>query len=304
MNISIVPNEQIDKEKWDRINWATNSRSAVYNSTPYLDALSPGWEAVVINDYETFVALPKKSKLGLKVYGNPPFLQKLAIIGNGSAEHLDAVEAVIRRLRLVHLSFDAPYFRGIEPRVRNNYFIDLSAAYPELAKRYKSNCKASIKSAGKHGLKVERLEDHTVTFRGFEESFGEVSAYKAAHFDALSLFLDHNRDLFDCYGVLDATGEVVYSAIILEDACRYYYLVSGARPRYRHLLPTYFFMDWFLRQHSGQPGRIFDFEGSDIPAVAFYFQRYGPELEHYYTYYLNNYYFPLKQLLHKKFKQS
>lgn len=304
MNIRIVPNEQVDKERWDRINWTTNRKSAVYNSTRYLDVLSPGWEAVIINDYEAFTALPKKTKMGLTVYGNSPFLQKLAIIGNSNEVNAAAIGRMIGKLKLTHLSFDARYFNYSVPQVRNNYYIDLSEGYEAIARKYKGNGRASIRSARKNGLRVERLQDYTITFSGFREGFGEVSSYKTEHFDRLSVFLQQNGDLFDCYGVLNEEGEVVYSAIILKDAFRYYYLVSGARPQYRHLYPTYFFMDWFLQQHAGQEERIFDFEGSDIPSVAFYFQRYGPELEQYYTYYRNNYFFPLKQILNKKFKQS
>lgn len=303
MNVRIVVHEQIDKEKWDRINGAENRKASVYNSTAYLDALSPGWDAIVVNDYEAFTALPKKAKMGLTVYGNPPFLQKLSIIGDRSEANAAAIGRIIGQLKLTHLSFDEAYFGYAKPRIRNNFYIDLSATYETIAANYKSGGKASVKKAGMCGLRVVRLDDYRLTFDGFGESFSEVSSYKPAHFEQLAFFLDSQPDMFDCYGVLNEAGEVVFSAIILKDAFRYYYLVSGARPQYRHLYPTYFFMDWFLQQHAGEKGRIFDFEGSDIPSVAFYFQRYGPETEHYYTYYRNNYFFPLKQLLDKKLKQ-
>lgn len=300
MKIQLLNNTQIDKVKWNALNNATNTIAAVYNSSAYLDALSPNWEALIINDYDVALALPYKQKACLKLYSNPVFLQKLSIIGKPSQEHLQLLQKELERIKLFQLSLDYRYFNAFQCKQRNNYYIDLSLSYDILLKAYKSDAKVNVRKSKTFGLKVERLPDFRFTFESYKKTYGHLNGYTLSHFNALALFLEQQPNAYDCYAVYNAQQQIVYSVILLKDAHRYYYLMSGAQKEFQSLRPTYFFIDWFLQEHAQQTGKIFDFEGSDLPNVAFYFERYGAELEHYYQYYQNKLSFPLQKILDKK----
>lgn len=301
MELKTLPNHKIDKKRWHHLNEGSNITCAIYNSPAYLDVMASGWEAIVINNYETALALPFKKKMGLKVYGMPPFVQKMAIIGHQSEEHIRAIQEALFKNKLVHLAFDKPYFPDFEYKKRNNYCIDLRSGYENILHNYRPNCKNILNKAKKNNLRVEVLEDFKITLKAFKKTYGAVSRYKEGQFDVLTHFLLQHPEKYTCYGVLTQDNQIAYSAIILQDTHRYYYLMSGADKDFRDLNATYFFIDWFLNRHAGQD-KTFDFEGSDIPSVAFFFQRFGPVSEPYYNYFVNNHIFPIKQILDQKLK--
>jgi hypothetical protein len=62
---------------------------------------------------------------------------------------------------------------------------------------------------------------------------------------------------------------------------------------------TYFFIDRMIQRFAGQRA-LFNFEGSDIPSVAQFYQSFSPDIEYYYRFYINRYPFPLKKLIDKR----
>ena len=69
-------NKEIDHEQWD--NCISNSGYAKpYAYSWYLDIMSPGWEALVDDDYDSVFPIPSYIRFGLQYASTPPFLQQL-----------------------------------------------------------------------------------------------------------------------------------------------------------------------------------------------------------------------------------
>jgi len=53
----------------------------VFAQSFYLNATSPNWDALILNDYETVFPLPIKSKFGFTYLSQPPFTSQLGTFG-------------------------------------------------------------------------------------------------------------------------------------------------------------------------------------------------------------------------------
>ena len=99
-NISYLPQQQIDKTKWDNcINGSSNG--LIYARSYYLDITAPGWNALVLNDYEAVMPLPTRKKWIFSYLFEPPMTPILGVFGNQVSgtlvnAFLQAIPATIR----------------------------------------------------------------------------------------------------------------------------------------------------------------------------------------------------------------
>ena len=70
---------EIDKSKWDNT-VSCSDFSLPYFFSWYLDVVSPGWEALIAEDYSYIMPLTVKIKCGIKYVIQPPFTQQLGVI--------------------------------------------------------------------------------------------------------------------------------------------------------------------------------------------------------------------------------
>src|ERR1700759_1778470 len=74
--ISYLSHSDIDKLRWDAcISHA--QYSIIYGYSWYLDMVSPGWDALVDDDYQSVFPLTWKKKFGLYYLSQPNFAQHL-----------------------------------------------------------------------------------------------------------------------------------------------------------------------------------------------------------------------------------
>lgn len=92
---------------------------------------------------------------------------------------------------------------------------------------------------------------------------------------------------------------MVYQCLCLKDDNRIYYLISAPTRKGIELKATYWCLDQIIRQFAMQ-NLIFDFEGSDIEDVAFYYTRFGAWKEPYYNYKQNTLPWGVKHIIKQK----
>ena len=80
--IKRLKNHNIDKAKWDEV-ITQSDHPHVYLLSWYLDIISPGWEALIYEDYKYVVPLPVKTKWGIPYLIQPLYCQKIGITGIG-----------------------------------------------------------------------------------------------------------------------------------------------------------------------------------------------------------------------------
>jgi len=77
--IKFVKYKDIDKVKWDNL-ISQSSNGFIYASSAHLDLVSNNWNALILNDYESVMPLPEKTKFGVRYIMQPMFSQQLGVI--------------------------------------------------------------------------------------------------------------------------------------------------------------------------------------------------------------------------------
>jgi len=97
------------------------------------------------------------------------------------------------------------------------------------------------------------------------------------------------------YAIVSPQGETVASCVFFFSHKRAYYILVGNHPNGKTLGASHALIDAFIKDHAGQK-LLLDFEGSDIPSLAFFYSSFGAEEEKFAGLKLNRLPFYLKWL--------
>lgn len=283
MYIHLYQNSQIDKTQWDHhIDQCANS--LIYAHSYYLDHMCPGWCALIGQDNQYFMPVPLRRKTGITYCYQPLFTQQLGIFfkNNIDGRIIDAflrkAENISRDIRL-HFNFANPIDTAEK---RCNLIVDLHNPFEEISSRFRKDLITKPRSLN---LKYAASEIKEVF--GFYEQFilsknEIISRSQFQSFQKLVIFLQGN-DQASARKVISPEGKTLSAALFLNDHKRIYYMMAANTPEGKRSNANALLLYEAIREFSGQ-NKIFDFEGSEIPGVRFFFEKYGPQNQPYYYY--------------------
>lgn len=155
-------NDEIDREQWD--NCIRNSGCLKpFPYSWYLDIMSPGWEALVDDDYDSVFPMPLFSRLGFTFIENPVFLQQLGVFSPDKPEEQalsEFLSFIPDFYRFIDLDIALkPSNHGFRITEKNSYILDLSKSYEELYENFTENCRRNIEKSLKKNNEI--VEDIT-----------------------------------------------------------------------------------------------------------------------------------------------
>lgn len=280
-HIQYLQQHQIDKRAWDAcIDKAANG--LIYAYSWYLDAMSTAWDGLVLGDYEAVMPLPFRKKWGVQYLYQPFLTAQLGLFGTGVDQNLleAFLRAVPKQFKYWDFSLNSGNvftLRNYPLRQRTNFVLDLSPSYESLASRYRENTKRNIKRSHTFNLQVKKgipLEE--VITLNQQQSFQQnqlLSEEDYHRFRVLFAFLQ-KKGSAQTYGVCSAAGELTASVAFVYAHNRAYYLLVGNHPNSRALGASHRLIDAFIFDHAARP-LLLDFEGSDIPSLAFFYSSFG-----------------------------
>ncbi len=299
MQFRILCNKHIDKALWDK-RIAEEAAAPIYNSSCYLDAMTPGWKALVGGDYEILLALPIRKKWNITLLANPPFLQKLSIIGDYE-KYTSIIQAMLlKQFKLIDIHLEQRLWTDTQCHVKErcNLELPLNRSYEAIASGYANLAKRSIKKAAQCGFELQTNIPAKEIINDFAQFYAQKSTYTASHLQKLIQFCEQHPESITSFGVVK-DKERLYSCLFLQDKKRLYYLISAPTLSGQESKALYWCIDKVIAQEAATD-RILDFEGSDIPNVAFFYTRFGANNVPYYNFKLNNMAWGLNQLIRYK----
>lgn len=271
-DITYLRHHQIDKTKWDEcIDRSDNG--LVYALSIYLDHMSPGWEALILEDYKAVFPLPCRKKWGIRYICQPTLVAQLGLFGNAvtmelTNDFLDAIPASFRYIDLP-LNHASHSDRDFAYR-RKNLVLTLQKSHADIYGVYSKNVKRNI-------LKAERQDcviDKTIAVK-------DVVLFAKAHIhDSKGLlsfsrlygsFLRQHKAV--CYGVREK-DKLIAAATFLFYKNRAYYIMAGNHEESRSRGASHFLVDHFIRDYASSE-YLLDFEGSDVEGVAQFYAGFG-----------------------------
>lgn len=300
-NITYLNQSQIDKKKWDQcIESATNG--LIYGYSFYLDHMSKHWDALVFKDYEAVMPLTWNKKFGLYYLYQPFLTAQLGVFGNNiSVELTDQfIQAIPARFRYIDIALNKTNASGKFTELinyRNNYVIDLNKSYQELFNNYNENIQRNIKKANQQGctfkknIAVENIIELAVLQMKINNhsSKENIERFKYVYNELLT------RNMTTTYGVFSPEEKLLASCVFFFSNNKAYYILVGNHPDGKTKGASHLLIDGFIKEFAGQKIAL-DFEGSDIPNLAHYYNSFGAKKEVYPTLKINRLPFYLRWL--------
>ncbi|MDE3185571.1 MAG: hypothetical protein KGM16_19340 [Bacteroidota bacterium] len=286
MNISYLPQANIDKSKWDRcIDTAENG--LIYGYSFYLDALCENWDALIVNDYETVMPLTWKKKYTIYYLYQPFFTASLGIFGNDITAEI--VKSFLENIPAKFKYWDFYLNRnnwfsipGFPMYERSNYILPLSENYEILRSKYATSHIRNIKRSIQYGNVVKKnipVRDVIQLSKEQSKNFSTIEERIYSDFTNLFEFLKEKNQA-STYGVYSPQNKLVASCVYFFSHNRAYYILVGNHPDGKTSGASHLMIDAFIREHAGE-NLVLDFEGSNIPSLAFFYKSFGSLLEKY-----------------------
>jgi len=280
--IRYLKHKEINKEQWDNVILQAGN-GMVYAFSWYLDSMSPGWEALVEDDYQRVFPLPVKRKAGIDYLAQPPFTQQLGLYsGTKVTEEMVSLflQSIPEKIKYIDIQLNEMNPAPLSvTRVfrRRNILLDLLDVVPDTEKKYHENTYRNLQKFHKTKLQVvEDTEAAEEIIRFFAGNQGKkYSNLKPADYEKLIrlLMLMSEQRLTEILTVR-RDNHMLSGALFLKSPGRYIFLFSANAQDGRETKALVAILDYFIRKHAGEK-MLLDFEGSDNEGLARFYMGFG-----------------------------
>lgn len=290
---------EIDREQWD--NCIRNSSCLKpYPYSWYLDIMSPGWEALVDDEYDSVFPLPVAGKFGVKYIEAPLFLRQLGAFSPDKPADMALMEFLhylpdfYRLLDMnVCQKVDIDGYRITE---RTDYELDLSKPYEVLRENFSPVCLKYIEASEKKGLELTNAITPADLMDLFILNEGsEIKGMKSSDFQRLRNLMNFciiNRK-GKILGVRGARKKLVFGIFIVEIKGSITILCVASTPQSREKRMTYFALNEIIRAKASTKTTL-DFAVLNVPGSPFSPEAFGAAKFPYYRIYFNKLFWPVR----------
>ncbi len=297
INISYLPHNVINKKKWDdTIEKACNS--LLYAKAVYLDYMSPGWDAIILGDYEAVFPVTWRRKWGVKYVCQPAFCQQLGLFYKNPAHARFSSlfqQEITSRFVLAEIFLNYQNSDAIYHLVHNNFLFLLNKKYDELYLQYAPGFTKSLRRIKKFNFIYSDDASADEVIDLYKKNYGSKINVRNKDYEAfkkLTACLLQNRQAF-VRKVTLPDNTLLAISLFLKDDHRIYNMISVTLPEGRRLEANYFLYDRLVYEFAYSK-RVLDLEGSDLPGVAAFYQKFSPVNEPYFFWKNNRLPYPIK----------
>jgi len=291
---SLLERHEIDDARWN----ATVNASATplpYACTWYLDAVAPGWQALVDAEYQRVMPLTVGKKLGLEYLYQPYFTQQLGIFSQRGVDDETVrlfLDDVKRRFSFVqiqwHYGHDPVAQPDFEFTPRRTCHLSLDRPYDVVQAGYNASLRRNVRKATAKKLTVATGESSRWLIDTFRNAKGsevnELGNNDYARLETLIAAAVANHG--GCvYAVFNGDKQVA-SSFVLQSRRYVIPVFSISNAAGRAVDAMSFLFDSVIRDSCGND-MIFDFEGSQIPSINAFNLSFGAAPVTYWMLYRN-----------------
>ena len=294
-------NNEIDKEQWDKCIKNT-PRTKPYAFSWYLDIMSPGWQALVDDDYDSVFPVPGFSRFGIQYIATPVFLQQLGAFSPdkpGSVAITEFLEYMPDFFKFIDLCIGQNITaEGYKVTERVNFELDLSRPYETIFQNFSDHCRRNIKSSLKKNPEVVTNITPDEIINVFIENKGkEINGIKTRdyqHLKTLMNFCKINKK-GRLIGVRDGRKKLIFGIFLIEIPGIKTILFVANTHQSRERRIGYFVINELIKDFSSTKTRL-DFAGSSIPSVASFYESFGCDKVPFYRIFRNKLIWPIRML--------
>ncbi|MBN9351534.1 MAG: hypothetical protein J0H55_12715 [Chitinophagaceae bacterium] len=277
--IKLLTREEINTSWWNSLILQSNS-PLIYAEAEYLDFMCPGWSALIEEKTNTVMPFPVYKKMGIRYALQPPFVQQSGVFTSEKVTEEMLGEFIIEAKRNaslidLHLNYNNVF---LDLPVKTNFVLDLNYPFNEIQNKFRRD------------LIHKPLNAQVRYFNASQEevfSFYEMHSLKKTNqnkrdilnFKQLCNFFEKSNRVI-CKKVISKDNQNLCMALFLRDKKRVYYMLSSSSEKGRETDANAYLLYELIREFSNSD-LILDFEGSEIPGVKFFFQKFSPQNQPY-----------------------
>ncbi len=288
--IQFKTSQYLDFEKYDAC-VQRNALQLPYAHSWYLNAVCEQWDCLVLNDYDAVWPLPFRRKWGFKYYYRPFGIQQLGIYSKKPLSD-EQVAAFISEMR-EQVKFADLYLNegqaenlspkeGIQIKGKANFVLDLNRSYEQVYAGFKTNLKRKLKKQDQFKLDLFENDSAERVLDLFKSEQGQQLDLSPAFYQSMQklLYKLMHKSLVKVYTVYGGPNQLIAGAVFLEYQGRSIFLLSGNTDFGKESNAMAFLINEYLIYHSEKLNHL-DFEGSENPGLARFYQSFGAELRPY-----------------------
>jgi len=279
MQIQHLRHKSIDYEKWDlAIKQSINHLGYAYSW--YLDIVSPGWEALVSEEYEYLMPLPVKRKYKIPYLTQPALTQQLGIFSKNVIDK-EVIQLFIKKIpyysyqiNLNECNFNSDVIK------QTNYILKTDESYENLARKYSKNTVRNIEKAHKNKLIIKEY----IGVDEFIQLFSAVNPDATAPINTIYkpiLTMGHEKEMIRICGAYTTENELVAGLSLFFTGNRIVCLLLASNETGKRTSAMFLLIDHLIETFASTH-KIIDFEGSMIDGIARFYKGYGAENQPYF----------------------
>ncbi|AOW21775.1 hypothetical protein [Urechidicola croceus] len=286
--IRYLKRKDINDVKYNKcIEKAINTR--IYAYSWYLDIVADHWNALVIDDYKIVMPLPWRSKYFIKYIYTPCWTQQLGVFSSTKVKSeilSQLLNNIPKNYRKVTINYNSDNnFENEKLTEMVNYILPLDKPYKELFQKYQYIRRRAIKQLSLSEITIAEGENHEEIIQLFIEQKQKEVDLRTEDYECLNritsmLKFQGKALIISAYNKQD---EFIGGAIFFIGLKRISYMFSAITQEGRDKQIMTSIIDSVIEKYSNT-NYIFDFEGSMIPGIAFFFKSFGAKKEIYFTY--------------------
>jgi len=297
--IIYLKNNEIDHEQWDAC-VKQSPRVKPYGFSWFLDIMSPGWEGLIDDDYDSVFPITGARKFGIQYIATPIFLQQLGAyspdkqLQKALNEFIEYIPDFYRFIDLcVGQRIDSDKFHVT---MRANYELNLSAPYEKLYDKFSKHCRRNIEKSMKKKPEIiddvhpEELVELFINNRG-----AEIKRIKSRDYQRLINLMNYCRRNRKgrLLGVRTSKKKLIYGIFLVEIKGNTTMLLVVNTNESREKRTGYFIVNELIKELAGTK-TILDFAGSSIPSIASFMESFGSINVPFYRIYRNRLIWPVR----------
>lgn len=281
--IRFIKHSEIDLKKWDET-ICNSYNGLVFGYSFFLNSMADNqWDALVMEDYKAVFPLVWRSKFGISYLYQPFFCQQLGVFSTEKISEKTInqfLEKIPRKFRYqnFHLNYENNFpITSQTVKRRTSFCIDLSASYSEIFSNYNADAKKNISKGLKLAFEYKKDIDLPIVVNCFFEAYGSYypsnQQLKEKISDCSSQAIQFGKGF--TRAIYDGAGALLCAGFFFFSNGRIHYSMAAPTPQGKKNKATHLLIDQVLKEFAGT-SFIFDFEGSDLESVAFFYSKFGP----------------------------
>ncbi len=283
-NIKLLKHVEIDTARYNDA-LMNSGAGSIFMESWVLDALAPGWQLLVYGNYESILPVVVNHKFRVKFPVQPPFMQQFSVVGK--ERHTVLMLNFLRKkfyrgcINLGNTSLELT--KEFRVKKRPNYVLNLNRSLEIIETSFSKDALKNLRKLRESGYTISSctpvvvIETYRKAWGNLNQGLGEVNFIAMSEF--LSLAVSKNK--VELKAIYSAAGDLLAAGAFLIGQNKLHYILGGPTELGKLEGATHALIYQIIKQFAGTD-MVLDFEGSAIPGVAYFYQKFGAVSEPFY----------------------